>query len=203
MSTQPTSGAGASGAESAQVAALLQEMGVDQVEPAVVIVAGRRWLLRPLGLDDQIWAQGQAGRVEHAGSDLLFQAATVAIGVAGIGQLKTVEVTEKVKVAQEDGSEVEEERVKAVPAADDEQPEIVPLIDIFPKPVAAFAPPDPFNPSNPWREAAAAQLLERMRQRKIGPGIIRDLFLHLTDLQSRTEVPALPLPQRSPRATTT
>lgn len=188
----------------ALIDAIHRELGVGRALMQEFIVSGRRWLLRPHTIDDQIWLFKRTEDIQNDATarGLMLQLATAAIGLAGIGELVTTIVKVKVEVEQIDPNDadktikVEEEQGRVVPAA--EQPPIVPVTELFELQVAGQAGlipagADPFNPPNPYRELLAEQVMEFLRG--LHAGISAELFARHNEVQERTEVPQLPLPR--------
>lgn len=213
MSSQPT--------RHPLLEALHRELGVGRIAPVDVVVAGRRWSLRPLTLDDQIWAASKFR--SNAGDNFLIYASEVAISLAAVGDLATEVVAIDQPVMNEDGTvklgddgkpaTAPASMTRALPV--DQQPAMLPAIAIWP-PVwssevamavatgmqaAPVFSGDPMDPPNPWRELVADQVFKFLLQMPLN--VAQELFFHQSQLQSRVEVPQLPLPPPSPKATTT
>ncbi len=202
------------------LATLHRELGVSRIEPRPFIIAGKRWLIRPGGFCDAVWAASKRGRIPN--DDLIIYASGAAIAVAAVGELKTEVVRQKRPVILPDGTPkldekgevIQEEFDDVVPLPKEQQPAMVPLIHLYPAALspsialsvsaglqAAPTPPgDLLDPPNPWREMAAEGLFQDLLV--WAPNVARDLFSASEEVQSEVEVPQLPLPPPSQRVTT-
>jgi hypothetical protein len=188
---------------------LHRELGLARTLMKEVFVAGRRWLLRPHTLDDQLWVwrQLEAIKEEEKGMEraLLMQAATVAIGLAAVGDAVTEVRTITEEVEQPDPEDPDKTvkvpvtRQEIVLASADQQPALITITDLFegaltgsttgliPEHLDRLAPP------NPYREMLAEQVMLFLRS--LAGTVSHTLFTLHTDLQAGVGVPQVPLTQ--------
>jgi hypothetical protein len=188
---------------------LHRELGMARTLMKEVFVAGRRWLLRPHTLDDQLWLwrQLEGSNAEEKGMEraLLMQAATVAIGLAAVGDAVTEVKTFTDEVEQPDPEDAEKtikllvERQEVVLSSADLQPPLLTIAELFEAGLTGTATGtgmipehlDRLSPPNPYREMLAEQVMLFLRS--LSASVAHDLFNHQTRLQEGVGVPQVPL----------